>query len=523
MKRRSFIRHATRTALIPPMLGGMGVNAMAKSPLLAALYNELEDKVLVLVYLGGGNDGLNTMVPIDQFGKLSNARPDVILPENSLLSLDGVSDVKLHPSLTGFRNLYDEGKLAMIQNVGYPDQSYSHFRSTDIWMTASDADEVIPTGWLGRYLNDEFPNYPQQYPNPDVPDPLAIEIGYNLSVAFQGPVAGMGMVVGDPEWFYQLINNEEEPAPDTKAGDKLSYIRLVTRQSQVYGEVIKNAAEKVKQQAEYPENELAEQLKIVSRLIAGGLKTRLFMVSLHGFDTHDQQVVVGDHTRGEHADLLSILGSSIEAFQKDLKFLGIQDRVMGSTISEFGRRIISNRSAGTDHGAAAPIFVFGEHVSGGIYGANPIIPDNPGVEDNLPMDTDFRSVYQTILQNWFCVGSSGLQNAFTRDFPTIPFVASSPCLSTAVHESNQAAGRSFVRNFPNPFRDQTTVEFESQGDPLQIRIVDINGKLVEKLAAGTFPKGTHQLPWHAARYPSGNYYVSFQSRQIRQSKALLKL
>ena len=525
MKRRSFLRHATRTALIPPMLGGMGVNAMAKSPLISALYNELEetDKVLVLVYLGGGNDGLNTLVPMDQFSKLNSARPDVILPENSLLGLDGVLDLKLHPALTGFRNLYDEGKLAMIQNVGYPDQSYSHFRSTDIWMTASDAHEVIPTGWLGRYLNDEFPNYPQQYPNPDVPDPLAIEIGYNLSVAFQGPVAGMGMVVGDPEWFYQLINNEEEPAPNSKVGDKLSYIRLVRRQSQVYGEVIKNAAEKVNKQAEYPENELAEQLKIVSRLIAGGLKTRLFMVSLHGFDTHDQQVEVGDHTRGEHADLLQILGSSIEAFQKDLNFLGIQDRVIGSTISEFGRRIISNRSTGTDHGAAAPIFVFGEHVSGGIYGSNPVIPDVPGVEDNLPMETDFRSIYQTILQNWFCVGASGLQNAFTRDFPKIPFVESSPCLSTSRHELNQIAGRSFIKNFPNPFKDHTTIEFDSQGEPLQIRIMDIQGRMVERLVSGTFPKGKHQLLWNATRYPAGNYYATFQSKEVRQSKSLVKL
>ena len=525
MKRRSFLRHTTRTALIPPMLGGMGVHAMAKSPLINALYNELEetDKVLVLVFLAGGNDGLNTYVPIDQYDKLNAVRPDVILPEASLLSLDGVSDAKWHPSLTGFRNLYNDGKLAVVQNVGYPEQNYSHFRSTDIWMTAADSNEVLPTGWLGRYLNDEYPNYPQEYPNANVPDPLAIEIGYNLSVAFQGPVTGMGMVVGDPEWFYQLVNNQDEPAPDGKAGDQLRYIRLVRKQSQVYGEVIKNAAQKVNQQSSYPDNELSEQLKIVARLIAGGLQTRLYMVSIGGFDTHDQQVVIGDHTRGEHANLLGELGSSVEAFVKDLNYLGIQDRVLGATFSEFGRRIISNASAGTDHGAAAPLFVFGEHVAGGIYGDNPQIPANASVEDNLPMETDFRSVYQTILQNWFCVDGAGLQSTFAQDFPLLPFISGSPCMSTATHERNQAAGHSFVRNHPNPFREKTTIQFESAGEALQVKIMDLQGRVLEILASGTYPQGIQEVVWNAERYPSGNYYVNYQTRSIRQSKALLHL
>ncbi len=525
MKRRSFLRHTTRTALIPPMLGGLGVHAMAKSPLLSSLYHELEetDKVLVLVYLAGGNDGLNTVVPIDQYGRLMNARKEVILPENSLLDLEGVDQAKLHPALTGFRNLYNEGKLAIVQNVGYPEQNFSHFRSTDIWMTAADANEVIPSGWLGRYLNEEYPNYPQEYPNQDVPDPLAIEIGYNLSVAFQGPVTGMGMVVGDPEWFYQLVNNREEPAPDSKAGDKLRYIRLVTKQSQVYGEVIKNAATKVQQQSTYPENEMSEQLKIVARLIAGGLQTRLYMVSLNGFDTHDQQVVAGDHTTGEHANLLQELGSSVEAFIKDLKYLGIQDRVLGATFSEFGRRIISNASTGTDHGAAAPLFVFGEHVAGGIYGSNPIIPDMPGVEDNLPMNVDFRQVYQTILQHWFCVEPSGIQSAFNKDFGTIPFIESSPCLSTHTRDLNQAAGKSYVDNFPNPFREKTTIRFESNGNPLQVRIMDLQGRVVDVLASGTYPKGPHEVIWHSEQNPAGTYFASYQTQLIQQSKTLLRL
>lgn len=436
MKRRNFIKHATRTAILPAMMQGTGMAAFAKSPLMRALYGDLEenDRVLVLIYLGGGNDDLTSVVPIDQFDRLNKARPDVILPENSLLSLDGVSNLKLHPSLGGLRNLYGEGQLGIIQNVGYPNQSFSHFRSTDIWMTGADADELLPTGWLGRYLNSEYPNYPIEYPNPEVPDPLAIEIGYNLSVAFQGPVTGMGMVVGDPEWFYRLVNDVDEPTPNTLAGEKLKYIRLITKQSQVYGEVIKNAASKhyrVTAQSNYPDNELGEQLRIVARLIAGGLQTRLYMVSLNGFDTHDAQVLGSDHILGEHANLLRILGSSVEAFMKDLQFLNIQDRVMGATVSEFGRRIISNASLGTDHGAAAPMFMFGNSIKGGIYRPNPVIPENPGVEDNLEMKVDFRSVYGSILQNWFCVNDNILQSSLPVDREIIPFIDESACLRTS--------------------------------------------------------------------------------------------
>jgi len=525
MKRRSFLRHATRSTIIPAMLGGTGINTFARSPLMQGLYSDQSetDRVLVLIYLGGGNDGLNTVVPIDQYSRLAQVRPQVILPEASLLGLDGVSDLKLHPSLDGFRSLYDDGKLGVVQNVGYPNQSYSHFRSTDIWMTGADADELLPTGWLGRYLNSEYPNFPVDYPNPDVPDPLAIELGYNLSVAFQGPVTGMGMVVGDPEWFYQLVNDVEEPTPNTQAGEKLKYVRLITKQSQVYGEVIKNAASKVTKQADYPENELAEQLRVVARLIAGGLQTRLYMVSLNGFDTHDGQVLASDHTQGEHANLLKTLGSSVEAFMKDLEYLNIQDRGMGATVSEFGRRIISNASLGTDHGSAAPMFLFGNSVSGGIYGSNPKIPDQVTSEDNLPMETDFRTVYGSILKNWFCVNDDVMQGTLDFDGSTIPIISESACLSTSIFDRNQHAGRSLINNYPNPFRHQTTISFESAGKPLQVQIFDQQGRHMETIAKGTFPAGEQVAVWDAQKYSSGNYYLRFQDSLAQQSKVLIKL
>lgn len=524
MKRRNFIKHATRNALLPSMLNGIGLSVFARSPLVKALYENQEetDRVLVLIYLGGGNDGLNTLVPMDIYDILAKARPDVILPKNRLLNLDGISDLKLHPTLGGFRSLFDQGKLAVIQNVGYPNQNYSHFRSTDIWMTAAAAEEVLPTGWLGRYLNEEYPNYPVEYPNVDVPDPLAIEIGYNLSVAFQGPVTGMGMVVADPDWFYQLVNDVEEHTPNTKVGDKLSYVRLITKQSQVYGEVIKNAASKVSKQADYPQNQLANQLKIVARLIAGGLQTRLYMFSLPGFDTHDSQVIASDHTKGEHANLLEMLGNSVEAFMKDLDYLGIGDRVLGATVSEFGRRIISNASLGTDHGAAAPLFVFGNSVNGGIYGENPQIPDNPSVEDNLEMQVDFRSIYASILQNWFCANSNVLDASLAGSHPTIPFINDAVCLSTSIFDRHHTAGRILLENYPNPFAGHTTIRYESDGAALQIQILDQMGRLLDNLVQGSFPEGTQQVIWNAERYPAGIYYARYQNQRLQQSRTMIK-
>ncbi len=526
MKRRSFIRHATRTALIPPMLNGLGIPAFSNSSLLRGLYQDLEetDKVLVLVYLGGGNDGLNTVVPVDQFDNLAKVRPDVILPEGSLLDLDGLESVKFHPSLQGFRSLYDEGKLAILQNVGYPTQNYSHFRSTDIWMTAADSDEVLPTGWLGRYLDHDFPNFPAGYPNATVPDPLAIEIGYNLSVAFQGPVTGMGIVVADPEWFYKLVNDVDDPIPDTIAGDKLGYIRLITKQSQVYGEVIRNAAVKVNQQVSYPDNNpLAEQLAVVSRLIAGGLQTRLYMVSLHGFDTHDNQVVPSNHLLGEHANLLQQLSEAVEAFMKDLDFLDTKERVLGATISEFGRRIISNASSGTDHGAAAPLFVFGEAVNGGLFGTNPVIPFEAGVSDNLEMEFDFRSVYQTILNNWFCVSDSALQSTFGQSFEQIPFIGSSPCLPTSQRELYGSAGLTLIRVSPNPVESILNIELLGHGRNVHIDLFDNSGKHLANISSGPIPEGWQQISWDVNMLSTGSYYVRYRDARYVQSKTFLKV
>src|SRR5437868_2115566 len=401
MKRRQFLRNTVPATILPAFVGGFSLRTFgAESPLMQ-LFGEtpVSDHVLVIVQLSGGNDGLNAVIHIDNYSNYFNARSNIAIPQNSILPL--TAQTGLNPAMTGMKSLFDDGKLGIVQACGYPTPSFSHFRATDIWMSASDSNQVLTSGWQGRYLNYEYPNFPTGYPNSSAPDPLGIQIGSTTSLTFQGPSISMGMSISNPTSFYNLLNGVEDPAPNNNAGKELKYVRLVARQTSQYADVVKAAAARVTQQAVYPANNtLADQLKIVARLVKGGLQTRVYMVSYGSFDTHSLEANAGDTTNGNHANLLKNVSNAIKAFQDDCKFLGIEDRVIGMTFSEFGRRIKSNSSQGTDHGAAAPMFLFGKNVLPGIMGSNPTIPTTVSVNDNIPMQYDFRSVYATILENW---------------------------------------------------------------------------------------------------------------------------
>ncbi|HSH65420.1 MAG TPA: DUF1501 domain-containing protein [Bacteroidia bacterium] len=365
MKRRDFFKKAAPLVVLPGLINGFSFKAYGALPLLDALANsDNNDHVLVLIQLNGGNDGLNTVIPLDQYSAYVNARSNIAIAENAILKLSGVPDTGLHPSMTGLQGKFNDGKIKIIQSVGYPAPSFSHFRATDIWLSAADSNETLNSGWMGRYLDYEYPNYPTGYPNTQMPDPLAIQIGSILSLGLQGPDQNMGMSITDPTNFYNLINGIEDPAPNTAAGKELTFVRTMAKQTNSYASAITDAAKKITSQSPaYPaagKNSLADQLKIVARLIAGGLKTKVYMVNLGGFDNHDSQVDPANTSLGVHATLLGKVSEAITAFMEDLKFLSISNRVMGMTFSEFGRRIKSNTSIGTDHGAAAPLFLFGD-------------------------------------------------------------------------------------------------------------------------------------------------------------------
>lgn len=527
MKRRDLLKSTIpAAALLPEILGSYSIKAFTgKSALLQALLQpEVDtDRVLVVVQLNGGNDGLNTVIPVSNYSSYFNARSNIAIPENRILSLSGQPGTGLHPSMTGMRTLYNEGKLSIIQSVGYPAPNFSHFRATDIWMSASDSNTTVNSGWGGRYLNTEYPNFPIGYPNTVMPDPLAIQIGSITSLTFQGPSANMGMSITDPTSFYNLINGVQDPAPNNPMGNELTYIRQVAQQTNQYAQRVRNAAIQVTQQSIYPTgNSLADQLKIVARLIKGGLKTRMYMVSYGGFDTHSLQAVSTDTTTGTHANLLTNVSNAIKAFMDDVYFLGIQDRVLGMTFSEFGRRIKSNSSGGTDHGAAAPMFVFGKHVISGITGVNPVIPPSVSTNDNIPFQYDFRSVYSSLLEKWFCVNSTNLQQIMMNNFQSLNIVNDSYCKTTSVGRPVEA-GEDLVSNSPNPFTNSTTITYTTRGGHTLIQIIDMQGRLVRTIIDKEMLPGKHTVIFQSEGLAAGVYYARLQNGPTQQVRAMLKV
>jgi len=516
MKRRSFIKTAAASTVLPVSLNGMSLRSYQKGSLLSALSKRsAKDKVLVLIQLNGGNDGLNTIIPLDQYAKLSKARSNVLIQESSVLTLKSNEKTGLHPKMGGLQNLYANDKLNIVQSVGYPQPNFSHFRSTDIWMSASESDEVLTTGWVGRYLNKRFEGFPEDYPNTNMEDPLAIQIGPLVALAFMGPEANMGMAVTDPSSFYNLVDNAVGDVPSTPSGDELAYIRMLAQQTNEYADVIKAAANNGTNKSDkYPtgvrSNDLSEQLKIVARLIHGGLTTPVYMVSIGGFDTHSAQVDDTDTKEGSHANLLGQLSTAIEAFQDDLELLGISERVTGMTFSEFGRRVQSNASTGTDHGAAAPLMVFGDAVQPGIIGNNPNIPDATTVSDNVPMQFDFRQVYSTVLKDWFELSSTEVKDIMGADFNTLPiFKNSAANLEDFADFMTQINLRSV---YPNPSRGHSTVNYSTDGGGvLSLSLYDPMGTRITEFFNKPHQAGEHAYRMDLRGLKAGNYIVQLKS------------
>ena len=270
------------------------------------------------------------------------------------------------------------------------------------------------------------------------------------------------------------------PSPSSKAGKELDYIRQVAGQSNEYGQAVKTAGEKGNNKStKYPDqgnNRLADQLKIVAQLISGGLKTRIFVVNINGFDTHAGQVpTTGGTETGNHANLLGQLSEAIDAFQDDVELLGLKDRVLGMTYSEFGRRIMANFSSGTDHGAAAPMFLFGTNVKPGILGKNPTIADKVEVNDNLPMQYDFRSVYASVLKDWFCLEDTEVDSVMTKTHQQLPVLNDSCNTSSSARKALRKSGEAYVLNYPNPFSHATTIKFESSGGHILVQVFNPQG------------------------------------------------
>ena len=417
MNRRTFLKRATQSSA-GFALGGFLTRAYgtadAMGPLAATAMSQT-DRVLVIIRLDGGNDGLNTLVNFED-PAYYKARPTVNVKKEEALKLTDTQG--LHPRLTGFKELHDEGKLIALQGVGYPNPNRSHFRATDIWMTASDTEEYLSHGWLGRYLESQTPGFPETLPE----HPLAVDIGPVLSLSLLGQNGAMGIALNNPKQFVYLVEQGNQIIDDgkipTPAGFELDFIRRVNFESLQYSQQVKGAAEIGANKVAYPDSSLSDQLALVARLVAGGLKSKVFLVSQRGYDTHANQI-------NRHNTLMDELNGAVTAFTQDLNALGLQDRVMGMTLSEFGRRVKENGSTGTDHGTTAPMFFFGPQLNAGIYGAAPNF-DNLDNRGDFFHEFHFRQAYASVLNQWFGVTDDALKLVFPSNPSFLPLIRVTP-------------------------------------------------------------------------------------------------
>lgn len=477
MQRRSFLK-ASSLAAAPliingiPVLGSPNTGNSMLDMLAQTTYGC--GKILVIVQMNGGNDALNMVFPLDKWTNLVNARDNILMNQSAVLQLNGNSTTGLHPAMPELKNLYNDGKLMIVQGVSYPNPNFSHFRATDIWFSASGSNTTLDTGWLGRELDTQYPGFPTAFPNTDMPDPLAIQIGSTLPFSLQGPAINMGYNVTNPSALLNVINGITDPAPNNDYGRELSFLRLMKDQSNAYRNVIQNAYNTPQSQsATYPTpNSLADQLKIVAKLINGGLRTPIYIVNQSGsYDTHEAQVNIADKTTGNQANLFSTLSKAIGAFQTDLGLMGKQNLVTGMTYSEFGRRIKSNASIGTDHGAAAPVMFFGAAlntnpvaVAGsanpvpGMIGVSPNIPLNATVNDQVPMQYDFRQLYASIMQDWLCLTPAQTDTVLGSNFSRLPIFASA---NIATSGNIQLTGQYFDGQARLTYRVEQNTKYNS--------------------------------------------------------------
>ncbi len=516
MKRRDFIKVGS-ILTVPVFFNGFGLKVFANKPVPSI--NEYNDKILILIQMDGGNDTLNTVIPLDQYSNLSKVRANIMIPENKVLKV--TDKTGFHPAMTGLRSMMDESKLNIVRAAGYPNQNRSHFRSTDIWMSGSAANVQKTTGWMGSYFSQEHSDYPTGYPNSDINYPFAITIGSTASNTCQGELGNYSIAVSDATQAGELFEGEWEKLPDNCFGHQLSYVRETIRQSNAYSDIVSEAYNKGNNlSTKYPEdNKLAKSLKDVAKMISGGLKTKVYIVRLGGFDTHSGQVDTTDVTKGKHAELLKTLSDAIEAFQDDLNLLDIEERVVGMTFSEFGRRIKSNASFGTDHGSAVDMFVFGKCINAGFTGENPKISDNVDKKEAVAMQTDYRDVYGSLLVDWFEASEDDVKSFLYEDFKKLPIISScSPSSNETVITDNFD-----VIISPNPVSGRATISFTSRGEQIKVSVINELGSEIKQINNKVFENGRQEIIFDAGSLSSGIYFINIASKNMFVSKKLVKI
>ncbi len=499
--RRDFLVRAglggAAAATAPAWVGKTEARALSGSPLLDALAEAETDRVLVLVQLQGGNDGLNTIVPLDN-DLYRNARPTLAIQPGDTHGLS--QDFGLHPQLAALAPTWGAGDMAVVHSVGYPDSSLSHFRGTDIWMSGEE--DVAPTGWAGRALATAYPD-PRDNP-PEAPP--AVQMGTSAPLLFNGPEGGMSMALLNVELFLQIAEGGEiystTDVPAGAPGAELAFVRSVANDAFRYRDKIQAATAAAANEASYPDSRLAEELAAIARLIKGRLGSRIYLVSLGSFDTHANQA-------GRHAALLDQLSGALVSFYADLAASGDAERTLAVTFSEFGRRVAENGSDGTDHGTAAPLFLFGPKAVGGLYGDGPDLGtlDRTG---NIAHETDFRQIYATLLQSWFGLDAATTTGILGGDYQPLALLDTSPPVASG--PTPEADALALDAPAPNPVRGRAALTYRlAEAGDATLAAYDVSGRQVAVLARGPHAAGPHSATFDASGLASGVYVLRLES------------
>jgi len=557
-------------AAIPFTLGGVPMKLMADNALTRMAAQSTNDRVLIILQMLGGNDGLNTIIPIKDYDLYYSRRANIAIPaKNSsrkMITLDTTlasdAQVGLHPDMIGMKDLYDRGRVAIVQGVSYKNNNGSHFRGRDINFMGGSFNDYFSSGWVGRYLEQEFAPqvYPNDFPNTDMPDPLAIEMGSEVSLIFhQSNNIPVSISIDDPAGFAALVNGLEgfqdqgidprgyPPAAlvNSPYGKELNWILGLEKKSKDYAERLyevyqKSSPSTVTYPEKYPynapagslQNGLTPQLQLIARLLDGGgagqgVKTKVFLVKVGGFDTHASQVENYDPTMGVHAALMYHISAAMQAFQSDLLARGLESRVLTVTTSEFGRRIHSNGSYGTDHGTGGPVYIFGHGVKPGMIGK---VPDL--TQDNVDMQYDYRQVYANLLKDWMLVSESTINNDIffknflngakeegTGNYDYLPLAQE---VITNVNESFVNARFGQLNCYPNPAKDWVTISFLiNNTNQVQLDLLDSRGNVVNNVLNEQRTEGKHEVQVSVAELSPGLYFYQLKTGFVKETKKLM--
>lgn len=539
MKRRNFLKIFPAATVTPFVVNGHALRPFANTKM-ARLLNScegVEDRVLVLIQLKGGNDGLNSIIPLNQYDAYANLRPSVGIPENNLIQLDSTlaneDQVGVHPSLLKFKELYEKGWATVVQGVGYESMNQSHFKGTDLWLSGGDgtqANNNIKSGWMGRALQALYPDV-VGVPTSSMPDPLGIQVGdpttstgFHTETEHQNVINMSGQ---DAAGFYSLIQTiggaPIANIPDSEHGEELAYVMGVEQSTSLYAQRITevfNAG--TNYLSTYPttnNSRFAPQLQTVARLIKGGCKTKIYLCQLGGFDTHNAQVNGGNPTLGDHANLLLDLSESVKAFMDDLEGMGLADQVTACTFSEFGRCAKENGSDGTDHGTLSPMFVFGKNIAAGVRGTNVNLSDLTNDNQLKNAQFDYRQVFTTLLQDWLGADDQVLTETMFDGYSKIALVDTAAIvnpdcyLPMTVSSHDNYLTEKPLTIFPNPASIQAEIGYSNTGAAFEARLTlhSLGGAMVSSTKV-LVEQDANVFFLDVSPLPPGTYFVRLENR-----------